>query len=204
MSTRKGIKEADQVALLTRCRRRCCLCYGLKKDTEIKRGQIAHVDQDPSNNKLENLAWLCLDHHDEYDSKTSQSKKLKKGEVTHYKKELELLYAAEAKIPIETVNFSSFDNNDDLSRAEVIKTAIELIDGLVTYKKPDVPTFEDVRVDEWYYDYIESAVQLGIVMGCADDDGNLTGIFSPNDLATSKWVVKVFLNSFGFLPLVSD
>src|SRR5262245_7155701 len=34
-------------------------------------GQIAHLDHDPTNNKLENLCFVCQPHHGQYDSKTS-------------------------------------------------------------------------------------------------------------------------------------
>src|SRR5262249_33160957 len=39
----------------------------------------------PSNNDLDNLAFLCLDHHDAYDQKTSQSKGLTVAEVKRYR-----------------------------------------------------------------------------------------------------------------------
>lgn len=54
----------------------------------MKKGQIAHLDGNPSNNCLDNLAFLCLDHHDEYDTKTSQSKGLTPQELRSYRKEL--------------------------------------------------------------------------------------------------------------------
>jgi hypothetical protein len=53
-----------------------------------KRGQIAHIDRDSRNPSPENLVFLCLDHHDEYDSRTSQSKGITSGEVVHYRDEL--------------------------------------------------------------------------------------------------------------------
>jgi hypothetical protein len=53
-----------------------------------KKGQIAHLDQNPANFKLDNLAWLCLEHHDEYDSTTSQSKGLTIREVKRYRNDL--------------------------------------------------------------------------------------------------------------------
>jgi hypothetical protein len=74
--------------VLTSCRRRCCLCFGLKGVASIKRGQICHLDRDPSNNDKDNLAYLCLKHHDEYDSRTSQSKGLTIEEVRRYRDEL--------------------------------------------------------------------------------------------------------------------
>jgi hypothetical protein len=54
----------------------------------MKRGQIAHLDGNPGNFGLDNLAYLCLNHHDEYDGKTSQSKSLQIEEVKIYRKEL--------------------------------------------------------------------------------------------------------------------
>jgi hypothetical protein len=88
MARRRPIPKATEDELLTLCARRCCLCFGLKNDCNQKKGQIAHLDHDPSNNELENLAWLCLDHHDQYDSRTSQSKGLTIGEVKRYRVEL--------------------------------------------------------------------------------------------------------------------
>jgi hypothetical protein len=65
----------DQVILLSR--RRCCVCFGLIGNFDVKAGQIAHLDHDNKNSELDNLAFLCLEHHDQYDSKTSQSKGLR-------------------------------------------------------------------------------------------------------------------------------
>jgi hypothetical protein len=64
------------------------VCFGLQRDGRIKQGQIAHLDQDRNNHKLDNLAFLCLDHHDLYDSKTSQSKGFTLREVRRFRKEL--------------------------------------------------------------------------------------------------------------------
>jgi hypothetical protein len=72
--SRKKVTPETQKSVLTDSLRRCCLCYCLLGDESVKKGQIAHIDHDNSNNKESNLAFLCLDHHDEYDSKTSQSK----------------------------------------------------------------------------------------------------------------------------------
>ena len=55
----------------------------------MKGGQIAHLDHNSHNNVLDNLAFLCFDHHDEYDSVTSQRKGLTAGEVKEFRRELE-------------------------------------------------------------------------------------------------------------------
>lgn len=76
----------DQVILLSR--RRCCVCFGLYGNVDVNAGQIAHLDHDNTNNELDNLAFLCLDHHDQYDSKRSQSKGLRENEIKQFRKEL--------------------------------------------------------------------------------------------------------------------
>jgi len=82
------LSEKIETTVLLKSRRRCCICFGLNRDIEHKPGQIAHLDHNSSNNKLENLAFLCLTHHDQYDTKTSQSKNLTLNEVKHYRKQL--------------------------------------------------------------------------------------------------------------------
>ncbi|HEX4498374.1 MAG TPA: hypothetical protein VIE43_22045 [Thermoanaerobaculia bacterium] len=53
-----------------------------------KKGQIAHLDHNSSNNSADNLSYLCLDHHDEYDSHASQAKGLREKEVKFYRESL--------------------------------------------------------------------------------------------------------------------
>jgi hypothetical protein len=63
-----------ETAVLAKSARRCTLCFHLKGDLTEKHGQIAHLDDDRTNRKEDNLAWMCLDHHSLYDSKTKQHK----------------------------------------------------------------------------------------------------------------------------------
>jgi hypothetical protein len=60
----------------------------LNGDVQEKKGQIAHVDHDPSNSDFENFAFLCMEHHDQYDSKTRQSKGLTQKELLTYRRHL--------------------------------------------------------------------------------------------------------------------
>ena len=86
--SRRSVPDSTQSEILVQSRRRCCVCFGIKRDESIQRGQIAHLDGDSSNNGADNLAFLCLAHHDEYDGKTSQSKGLTSNEVKKYRTEL--------------------------------------------------------------------------------------------------------------------
>lgn len=89
MSKRSSVPKDNETEVLVRSRRRCCLCTFLNGDLSIKKLQIAHLDRNPRNNKVDNLVALCLDHHDEYDSKTSQSKGITTKEIKHYRAELD-------------------------------------------------------------------------------------------------------------------
>ncbi|HXZ01652.1 MAG TPA: hypothetical protein VEI03_16775 [Stellaceae bacterium] len=88
---RRSIPSQTELLVLDSSRRRCALCYKIKGDLTEKRGQIAHLDQNPANYGEGNLAWLCLEHHSEYDSRTSQHKNYTIAEV---KKARDDLYVA--------------------------------------------------------------------------------------------------------------
>jgi hypothetical protein len=85
---RKKVPKSIQDEILIKSRRRCCICYALQGDCEEKRGQIAHLDGDRANNNPDNLAFLCLDHHDQFDSRTSQSKGFSVSEVKEHRSQL--------------------------------------------------------------------------------------------------------------------
>lgn len=129
---RPKLPERTEAALLLRCRRRCAICYGLSRDSDEKRGQIAHLDRDSSNNAPDNLVFLCLEHHDVYDSQTSQSKRLTKSEVKVFKAELEDAVTAALAAPIVLNRSSLSGSNTGLAewegvyRAEQGEAAAEL------------------------------------------------------------------------------
>ncbi|MCA9008496.1 MAG: hypothetical protein KDB01_02060 [Planctomycetaceae bacterium] len=86
--SRKAIPDSVQTSILLKSRRRCCICFWLQGLDELKKGQIAHLDQNHENADEDNLVFLCLEHHDEYDGKTSVSKGLRESEVRRWRDEL--------------------------------------------------------------------------------------------------------------------
>ncbi len=86
MNKRQPLTKEVETAVLTQSGRRCAFCFGLHGDLIIKQGQIAHIDHNSSNSAEDNLAFLCLDHHDQYDGRTSQSKGLAESELRIYKR----------------------------------------------------------------------------------------------------------------------
>ena len=67
--------------VLIQSARRCALCSQLDGDARQKKGQIAHLDRRRANSIEDNLAFLCLEHHSEYDSTTRQHKNYTIDEV---------------------------------------------------------------------------------------------------------------------------
>ena len=94
MGERKNIPDNVVAGVLETSRRRCCICVALRDDISEKKGQIAHLDRDPSHNDPDNLAFLCLEHHDQYDSRPSQSKGFTPEEVKRYRAALPARLAA--------------------------------------------------------------------------------------------------------------
>ncbi|MDH5596672.1 MAG: S-layer homology domain-containing protein [Candidatus Peregrinibacteria bacterium] len=90
----------------------------------------------------------------------------------------------------------NFRPADALNRAELVKMAIVSIDGLAGYEAPATPTFDDVPADAWFFDYVEAAVQLGIVSGYKDAGGNLTGFFGPGDTVNRAQASKIIVNTY--------
>ena len=88
MSKRTKIPKATETDLFTRNGRRCAICFALQGDAALKAGQIIHLDKDPNNHEIENLCFLCQPHHDQYDSRTSQTKGLTQHEVRSYRDKL--------------------------------------------------------------------------------------------------------------------
>ena len=93
MALRTRIPPEVVADVLVTSRRRCCICFAVSGDAEEKKGQVAHLDRDASNNSRDNLIFLCLNHHDQYDTRTSQSKGFTVEEVGRYRAQLDRFIA---------------------------------------------------------------------------------------------------------------
>ncbi len=92
-----------QREVLIRSRRRCCLCYGLKGNFDERIGQIAHINRNRSHNTLDNLAWLCFEHHSLYDSTTRQHKNYQPYELKKYRDRLYSVIATSSVLGPESL-----------------------------------------------------------------------------------------------------
>jgi tetratricopeptide (TPR) repeat protein len=102
---RATVLEETQVALFAASRRRCCVCVALHHDRSIKPGQIAHLNHDSLDSRFDNLAWLCLAHHDIYDSTTRQSKGITLAEIRYYRDQLYQEMSSETTAASQEIDF---------------------------------------------------------------------------------------------------
>jgi hypothetical protein len=165
---RKRLPTEVETLVITKSKRRCSLCYGLDNDLSEKQGQIAHLNKNRDDNRLDNLAWLCFPHHDRFDSTTSQSKNYTRNEIIEYR---ERLYSNN--------NFSKFDSHEIhklrqyLSNYSGVFGYIQQMGGELAFSIED-----DVR-DELH----------NIVSGWS---GNNLRCFSPEISSLQDKVVSVF------------
>lgn len=135
--TRKPINKDFEADVLFESRRRCCICYGLNRDLNVKAGQIAHLDKNNSNNSYDNLSFLCFEHHDQYDSKTSQSKNFTIKEVKRYREELKENFLSIQKPSANPIT-SDKKPSSDFRKEEIRKVLIEILTevGTITHFLP--------------------------------------------------------------------
>src|SRR6266571_5428321 len=88
MLRRKRLPITLEQKVLVCSTRRCCLCVFLNGRDEVRKGQIAHLNHNRNDHRFANLVWLCLDHHDDYDGRTSQSRGFAAAEVKAYRDRL--------------------------------------------------------------------------------------------------------------------
>lgn len=124
--TRKKLNQNIEAAVLVESRRKCCICFGLNHDLEVKKGQIAHLDKDSSNNAYDNLVFLCFEHHDQYDSKTSQSKNFTITEVKRYREKLKENFLT-AKKPLQKSKDKKNLTPEEYKKEEIRKVLIEIL-----------------------------------------------------------------------------
>jgi len=117
MTKHKKIPQKILMRVLVACARRCCLCFGLDGDFSEKKGQVAHIDRNPANHNEHNLVYLCLLHHDNFDSSTSQSKGIIKEEVLFYRNKL--LETVKTRLPAQA--------SDEHGTQETIATFLESV-----------------------------------------------------------------------------
>ena len=79
-----------------------------------------------------------------------------------------------------------FNPNNNITRAEYLKMVMEAL-GMVNEEA--IASFEDVSTDDWFYKYVASATEAGIV------NGNELGQFRPNDSITREDMAVIVIRA---------
>jgi hypothetical protein len=93
---RKKISEDIEAEVIWRSNRECVVC-----STHKRGDHIHHIDGDSSNNKFENLAFLCFDCHNEASVKNSLRKKLTPKAIIKFREHKYKLVEAERNKMLE-------------------------------------------------------------------------------------------------------
>jgi len=178
MSRRIQPSRAVIADILIKSGRRCCLCFGLNGDLSIKPGQIAHLDRDPTNSSPDNLAFLCLPHHDEYDTKTSVSRGITIAEVKAYR---DSLYQSVARLRTRGLRHKSGSAPSDDQRSPIDNADI----ARGEYRRRDIATLHRLF----------STIHTDLL----DDffDAGIHGIF-PIDVAVCHDQFEIIVNASRF------
>ncbi len=92
MPRRRRINDDRVADLQFRTDLRCCLCeYVGDLPPRPQSGQIHHIDDDRSNNAIENLVWLCLPHHEDVGKTGRSSRRIHPRTIVRFREELERL-----------------------------------------------------------------------------------------------------------------
>lgn len=145
MSTRRPIPKNIETRIVVQCHRRCCLCYYLNQRDEVRRGQIAHLNRDATDYTMDNLVYLCLEHHDEYDSRTSQSKGLTSAEIRHYRDLLYSLYNTNSVPDLDSSSTEELQSDEH----EVLKT-LPALSAYDEFRRRDTH-FAEMVSKPWHY-----------------------------------------------------
>jgi hypothetical protein len=169
MSTGKRRRTVSQETvdeLMFRNRHTCCICHDSSKHV-----QIHHIDGNPSNNDIDNLAVLCLDCHSRVSGDLGLGRRFTPGEIWKYKREWESLNLSrlESRPVVDEVEAA-------VIRADMSRLMIEVISLNNTQRQ-----LEALDQIESYYIYLgmqeEALEAIGIgpcqsrrpmVQNCAD------------------------------------
>ncbi len=176
--------KAVEADVLIRSRRRCCLCFFWDGDDFTKNGQIAHIDRDSSNASADNLVYLCLEHHNQYDSRQSQAKNVTEKEVRHARMMLDQAFADRtAKVLIEVKLGRQFDEFSAVDLVDLVKTVQERFgseSGVVVRDLQRGSVLLTIEVDVGVARRIMQALDAGELESLDVLDAMVTTIVEPN------------------------
>lgn len=100
---------------------------------------------------------------------------------------------------VATPGASAFFNELDGLKTMIASASVEPDDGiadlLAQLETEDTAAFKDVERSQWYYPFVASVVDWGIVSGYRGTDGSLTGAYGPGDSVTVAQMLKMAIKA---------
>jgi hypothetical protein len=153
---RTKIPPATEAEVLFKNDRTCCICQD-----KTKRVQIHHIDGDPGNNAIDNLAVVCTDHQDEIHKRGGITKGYSPHLIKKYKHHWELTVFKR-----RTAEFRPLHTKTGIEKVlfdfEIRKTAYEvasLSDNAISGIKQRLELFRTLYMLEGYGRKILKALQ---------------------------------------------
>ncbi|MCP4179476.1 MAG: S-layer homology domain-containing protein, partial [bacterium] len=108
-------------------------------------------------------------------------------DISNDDEDYEAIQYLQEKGIIEGYEDGSFKSDNPINRAELMKMAFVGFE----YNTSSYTTsyFPDVNTDDWFFPYVETGKQTGII------DGHPDGMFKPDDNITRAETLKVLLNT---------
>ncbi|MGL1889007.1 MAG: HNH endonuclease, partial [Reichenbachiella sp.] len=204
------IPSATEKKILYDSARTCNVCKIIRKGI-----QIHHIDQDPSNNKSENLMVLCQDCHDEAHTKHFMSKNLTAEKLTYFKKEWEKEIAersAAAMLPNNNLDQAiwTFINHQKIGRIlnshgvkfnQTLKSQLESTDVIDSFGIPILKKVQEKKTHQTIYDYFEWDESLRLHTMYMDAIDDLIMKVKPLELGAiwSKTEIKAMVKPGSYL-----
>jgi hypothetical protein len=127
--TRLKIPHKIETKILIKNKHQCCICRDTRSSQEV---QVHHIDGNPSNNILENLAVLCSTHHNLANiglikGGMGQGKKLTPEEIKKFKEDWEKRVEAEIEIKRKGIPIQERKQLEILYKFEISKRKTEIL-----------------------------------------------------------------------------
>lgn len=116
---RTGVPQQISAEILFKSNRTCCVCRDSRKPV-----QIHHIDGNPDNHELKNLATLCLECHNETLVSGGFDRKLDSDQIVLFRDDWQRLVAQQrAVIDLKKLDFAKSDRRLEIvtSEAEIYK-----------------------------------------------------------------------------------
>jgi hypothetical protein len=173
MDRKKRIKIPEKITakLIVENRRRCCICREPRRPI-----QIHHIDSNPSNNEMNNLAVLCIECHSNVSGNQGFGKSYSVEEVKLHKQSWELRCKVWLNEDVHLID-EPIEEDEDAIDSDYFQDSIEsgthfdfhynllegqvIIFGVLSDNPIDIEIMRKSDYEEWLDDGSEQEFELG-------------------------------------------